>query len=252
MDPWLNWRKPFEQTFVYGGIYSAHRERVHGRPVGALSQHRFLGFIQNHDQVGNRALGDRITESAGVDRAKIAAALVLLGPFIPMIFQGEEWAASTPFLYFADHDDRELARQVSEGRKREFAAFGWDPASIPDPEKRETFDRSKLDWQELSGAAHADMLAWYRRLIQLRQSTACLNNGEPGNVTVRFSEDQKWFCMRRGSIVVACNLAATRQPVPIPAGAEVLFASGHGAVVDDRIADLSPDSVVIVSIKETL
>ena len=96
-----------------------------------LPQHRFLGFIQNHDQVGNRAVGDRLHESAGFARAKIAAALVLTSPFVPMIFQGEEWAASSPFQYFADHDDAEMARLVSEGRKREFAAFGWNPERGP-------------------------------------------------------------------------------------------------------------------------
>ncbi len=122
---------------------------MHGRAVKNLSQHRFLGFIQNHDQVGNRAVGDRIAQSTGANRAKIAAALVLLGPFIPMLFQGEEWAASSPFLYFADHSDRNLARQVTEGRKREFSAFGWDPSTIPDPESQQTFEISKMDWNEL-------------------------------------------------------------------------------------------------------
>ncbi len=155
--------KAMEQTFVYDGIFSPYRNRIHGRTAGNLSQHRFLGFIQNHDQVGNRAVGDRISQSAGIDRAKIAAALVLLGPFIPMMFQGEEWASSSPFLYFADHQDRELARQVSEGRRREFLAFGWDPATIPDPESRATFERSKLKWDELAEPTHSAMLDWYRR-----------------------------------------------------------------------------------------
>ena len=90
---------------------------AHGRPAGNLSHHKFLGYIQNHDQVGNRAVGDRLQEIAGFDRAKIAAAIVLTSPFIPMLFQGEEWAASSPFQYFADHDDREMARLVSEGTK---------------------------------------------------------------------------------------------------------------------------------------
>jgi maltooligosyltrehalose trehalohydrolase len=107
-----------------------------GVPAGHVPQHRFLGYIQNHDQVGNRALGDRLREIAGFDRAKVAAAVVLLSPFIPMIFQGEEWAASSPFQYFADHDDAEMARLVAEGRRKEFAAFGWPPESIPDPASR--------------------------------------------------------------------------------------------------------------------
>ena len=244
--------KALERTFVYDGIYSAHRRRAHGRAVGRLSQHRFLGFIQNHDQVGNRALGDRIAEIAGPGRAQIAAALVLLGPFIPMIFQGEEWAASSPFLYFADHDDPELARQVSEGRRREFAAFGWDPESIPDPERLETFERSRLNWTEITDASHAEMLSWYRRLIQLRRATPCLNNGETGNVTTTFSEEQHWFCMRRGSIVVACNLASAGQTISIPADSQLLFASRHGAFVDGQTISLPSQSASVLSTSEPL
>ena len=135
-------------------------------------------------------------QSAGLDRAKIAAALVLLGPFVPMLFQGEEWAASSPFLYFADHQDQELARLVSEGRRREFAAFGWDPAKIPDPESREAFERSKLKWDELAAPAHAEMLDLVSRADSLRRSTPSLNNGEPGNTYVTYSEEQKWLWVR--------------------------------------------------------
>ena len=140
--------KAMEQTFVYDGIFSRHRNRIHGRTARNLSQHRFLGFIQNHDQVGNQAVGDRISQSSGIDRAKIAAALVLLGPFIPMLFQGEEWAATSPFLYFADHEDRELARQVSEGWARYARVSGlWlgTLQTIPEPQKAtRRFERSKL------------------------------------------------------------------------------------------------------------
>ena len=239
--------KALENTFVYDGIYSAHRRRIHGRPITSLSQHRFLGFIQNHDQVGNRAIGDRIAQIAGADRAKIAAALVLLGPFLPMIFQGEEWAASSPFQYFADHEDANLARQVSEGRRREFAAFGWDLASIPDPEKRETFERSKLNWKEQAESVHADMLAWYRNLIRLRQSNSCLNNGEPGNTLVTFSDEDKWLRMQRGTIVVACNMATFPQSLFVAQPAELLLVSHAGVVLDSEIISLPTDSVAILS-----
>jgi maltooligosyltrehalose trehalohydrolase len=240
--------KALEQTFVYNGIYSAYRQRVHGRPVGNLSQHRFVGFIQNHDQVGNRAIGDRLCEIVGIDRAKIAAAFVLLAPFIPLVFQGEEWASSSPFQYFADHDDPELARLVSEGRKREFAAFGWDPAAIPDPEKQQTFEASKLNWNELPDAPHAEMLDWYRSLIQLRRSRACLNNGEPGNTTADFDEEQNWFSMQRGSIVVVCNLGEASQSVPVPEGAELALASTPNMAVEANAISLPADSVAVLSV----
>lgn len=242
--------KALKETFVYNGIYSAYRRRLHGRPVGNVSQHRFVGFIQNHDQVGNRATGDRLCEAVGVDRAKIAAAFVLLGPFIPLLFQGEEWAASSPFQYFADHDDPELARLVSEGRVREFAAFGWDPAVIPDPEKQQTFEASKLNWNELPDSPHSEMLSWYRSLIELRHSRACLNNGEPGNTTAEFSEEQKWFSMRRGSIVLVCNLGERCQSVPVPEDSELLVASRPEVLVEANAITLPPDSVAVLSVQD--
>ncbi|MGC1424581.1 MAG: malto-oligosyltrehalose trehalohydrolase [Terracidiphilus sp.] len=238
--------KAMEQTFVYDGIFSRHRNRIHGRTARNLSQHRFLGFIQNHDQVGNRALGDRISQSAGIDRAKIAAALVLLGPFIPMLFQGEEWASTSPFLYFADHLDPELARQVSEGRKREFFAFGWDPATIPDPENQASFERSKLKWEELPRPAHAAMLNWYRELIRLRRSTPSLNNGEPGNTVVTFNEEERWLCTARGSVVIACNLGSDSRPLPVIGAAKLILASRPDIVGEDGTIALPPDSVAIL------
>ena len=240
--------KALEKTFVYDGIFSPYRDRIHGRPTGTLSQHRFIGFIQNHDQIGNRAIGDRISDFAGVDRAKIAAAFVLLGPFVPLLFQGEEWAASSPFQYFADHEDPELARLVSEGRKREFAAFGWNPASIPDPEKVETFLRSKLKWDELSGSAHADMLSWYRHLIALRRASPSLNDGEPGNTIVKFCEEQRWLSMNRGSILVACNLSRGDLRLPVAPSAEVILGSKSEVRLGSGALRLAPDSVAILQI----
>jgi maltooligosyltrehalose trehalohydrolase len=242
--------KALEHTFVYDGLYTPHRNRVHGRPTGNLSQHRFLGFIQNHDQVGNRAVGDRLSHIAGLNRAKIAAALVLLAPFVPMLFQGEEWAASTPFQYFADHDDPELARLVCEGRKREFAAFGWDPANIPDPEERETFKRSKLNWNELSDSDHAEMLAWHRALIRLRRTTPSLNNGEPGNTSVSFNEEHRWLCMRRGSVIVACNFSKGNQCIPCHSHCNLLLASRPGASGENQALFLPPESVAILMLDE--
>jgi maltooligosyltrehalose trehalohydrolase len=235
-----------EKTFVYDGVYSSYRNRVHGRPAGNLSQHRFLGYIQDHDQIGNRAIGDRICQIAGLDRAKIAAAFVLLGPFVPMIFQGEEWAASSPFQYFADHDDPEMARLVSEGRKKEFAAFGWDPDSIPDPEKRETFERSKLNWEERTRPQHAEMLAWYRDLIRLRHATPCLNNGEPGHTRVLYDEQKKWLSMTRGSIQVCCNLGDSVQKVSVPEGSPPVLASRSELWLEGSSITLPPDTVAVI------
>src|SRR6266702_1329488 len=192
--------KSLTKTFVYDGIYSKYRQRVHGRPVDGLSTHHFIGFIQNHDQVGNRATGDRLEHIIGVERAKVALGIALTGPFIPLLFQGEEYAASTPFQYFADHDDPEMARAVSEGRKQEFAAFGWNEDEIPDPESMETFERSKLKWDEIHRGRHAEMLDWVRRLIHLRRSSPSLNDGDSGHVKVEFDQGKRWLTMERGLV----------------------------------------------------
>jgi maltooligosyltrehalose trehalohydrolase len=238
--------KALAKTFVYDGIFSRYRNRMHGRATEHLSQHRFLGFIQNHDQIGNRAAGDRIAQSVGGDRAKIAAALVLLGPFIPLLFQGEEWAADSPFLYFADHRDRNLARQVSEGRRREFTTFGWDPSTIPDPESPETFERSKLNWNELSEPHHAEIQDWYRKLIQLRRITPSLNNGEPGNTRVLYSEDQRWLRVTRGRIVLAINLASNVVVMPLEHKASPILSSLPELVVEDRRITLPTESIAVL------
>lgn len=239
-------KKALEETFVYDGIYSKHRKRVHGRPATPLPQQRFLGYIQNHDQIGNRALGDRVHQSAGMDRAMVAAALVLTSPFVPMIFQGEEWAASSPFQFFADHEDPELAKRILEGRQKEFEAFGWDPLQIPNPEKPETFLRSKLNWQEASEGDHATMREWYKRLIQLRRSIPSLNCGRPGNTHVHCDPEGKWLKMERGAITVICNLDNKPHEFELLCIEDVLLASKRVKRTGDCALQLQPDSVAIL------
>jgi maltooligosyltrehalose trehalohydrolase len=235
-----------ESSFVFDGRYSPYRKRTHGRSARSLSQHRFLGYIQNHDQIGNRAIGERLEHLSGAARAKIAAALVLMSPFVPMIFQGEEWAASSPFQYFANHDDPEMARLVSEGRKKEFAAFGWNPESIPDPEQRVTFERSKLKWQETTEPRHAEMLAWYWELIRLRRSTPDLNAGEPGNVSVTFDEQAGWMIVQRGRVLVYCNLGVGECRFDAGASSRLLLASTAEGRIGEGVVILPRDTVVVV------
>jgi len=243
--------KALESTFVYAGNYSSHRKRAHGKPAHNLPQNRFLGYIQNHDQIGNRAVGDRLHEIAGFDRAMVAAAIVLMSPFVPMIYEGEEWAAASPFQYFADHQDAALAKAVTDGRCKEFEAFGWDPNSIPDPENRETFLRSKLKWDEVCAGDHARMHDWYRDLILLRRSTPALNNAEPGNARVTFDEDERWLVLRRGHVSVLCNLADQEREFPVPAGSTRLLSSRPALEIRDSAIRLTPDSVAIVAVPHT-
>ena len=207
--------KALGNAFVYDGNYSRHRRRNHGRPPIGLSGHRFLAYLQNHDQIGNRAKGDRSSQLLRPGQLKIGAALVLTSPFVPMLFQGEEWGASTPFQFFTNHREPLLADMVREGRRKEFAAFGWNPAEIPDPQSRETFMRSKLNWDELSQGVHAELLDWHKRLIELRRSESALRDGDLSKINVQFSESARWLVVERGPIVVACNLAAETQTVPL-------------------------------------
>jgi maltooligosyltrehalose trehalohydrolase len=239
--------KSLTQVFVYDGAYSHYRMRNHGRPVEALSAHRFLGYIQTHDQVGNRAIGDRLEQIVGVDRAKIAAGIVLMAPFVPMLFQGEEFAASSPFQYFADHEDAAMAKSVKDGRRGEFAAFGWNSDDIPDPGKKETFERSKLRWDEVHEGLHAEMLEWYRKLIHLRRSSASLNDGDMGHVKVQFDEKKRWLTMERGSVKVFCNLGDAPVSFKNSERTPLLLASRKDVEAMEEKIVLPPDTLAILS-----
>ena len=240
--------KALTQAFVYDGQYSEFRERVQGRPVHDLPGWRFLGYSQNHDQVGNRAKGERLEHLTDIAHAKIAAALTLTAPFVPMLFQGEEWAASSPFLYFTDHEDQELARLVSEGRKKEFAAFGWDPQDIPDPQDKSTFQRSKLNWDELTQPRHADMLDWYRKLIALRRSYPELSDGQMDQVDVDFDEEDRWFSMQRGRLVLVFTLDEEGYSATLEDGVELLLASDPSISVEEGQLTLPGVGVALLSV----
>jgi maltooligosyltrehalose trehalohydrolase len=245
--------KALQRGFVYDGRYSAFRRRRHGRPLSGLSGHSFLGYLQTHDQVGNRAKGERSSHLMNVGRLKIAAALVLTAPFIPMLFQGEEWGATSPFLYFTDHEDPTLGRNVTEGRRREFSAFGWNPEEIPDPQAVETFERSKLDWGECDKDPHVGLLAWHRRLIELRREIPALSDGRLDKVRVSFDETAKWLVVKRGPVVVACNLNQVTQLVPagIEPESRLLLTSEDKAQLIQDTVELPPDSVAILSARGT-
>ncbi len=239
--------KSLRCVFVYDGTYSEYRGRHHGRQVVGLSGHRFVGFVQNHDQVGNRAQGERVSHEAGVGRAKIAAALVLTAPFVPMLFQGEEFGASAPFLYFTDYDDPELGRAISEGRKKEFVAFGWSPDEIPDPQAEQTFTDSKLQWSELGEQPHASLLQWHKDLIALRRNSSELSDGNLNAVQVRFDEAAQWLVLERGGFRIACNLGKAPVEVEIGSGGQLLLASDDSIALSGAKVKLGPDSVAVVS-----
>lgn len=238
--------KALRGVFVYDGKYSAHRGRVHGRPVEDLNGHRFLGYLQNHDQIGNRALGDRSSHLMSPGKLKIGAALVLTSPFLPMLFQGEEWGASTPFFYFTDYQEPELANAVREGRCREFVAFGWKPEETADPQAPETFERSKLKWDEISKPPHAEMLEWHKRLIQLRRIESDLSDGDLKKVQTTCDEQNRWLIVERGSVSIICNFSEHPQTIPVhPGNHKNLLASGDVRLVEG-FATLPAESAIIL------
>jgi len=237
------------RVFVNDGRWSTYRQRRHGRPVGELPGHRFIGYLQSHDQVGNRARGERIGQLVSRGLLEIGAALVLTAPTVPMLFAGEEWAASTPFLYFTNHDDPALAAAVREGRRREFAAFGWAPESVPDPQDPETFARSRLRWSERSESPHREMLDWVRALIALRRSEPELLDGRLEQVAVRVDEAARTIVVRRAGIVVAANLGDRPGRVGLPdgaAGAELLLRSKPEARLSGGEVALPPESCAVI------
>ena len=224
--------KALTRVFVHDGTWSAYRGRRHGRPVDAhrTPAHRFVAFLQNHDQVGNRASGDRIAATLPPGLLKVGAAVLLLGPFTPMLFMGEEWAAGTPWCYFTDHAEPELGRAVTEGRRREFARFGWT-GEVPDPQAVDTYRRSILDWSEPDRSTHRDLLEWHRALIALRRSRPELNDPRPPAAAVDIRDggdgEARLLIMRRGGVRVLARFDGPAAGPP-PAGGDPASAPANG------------------------
>ncbi|RQX11650.1 malto-oligosyltrehalose trehalohydrolase, partial [Micromonospora arida] len=187
--------------FFHAGTWSSFRNRHHGRPLDSrVPGHRLVAYLQNHDQIGNRATGDRISASLSPSLLRVGAVLLLTAPFTPMLFMGEEWAASTPWQFFTSHPEPELASAVRTGRRREFASHGWPEGDVPDPQDPETFVRSRLDWAELDKPEHASMLSFYQRLIALRRSSPDLSDPRMHEVSVQHGD--QFLVMRRGDTLV--------------------------------------------------
>ena len=238
--------KALRQAWVFDGTWSARRNRFHGQSTMGLEPHMFVIALQNHDQVGNRAAGDRLAARVAQSRLKIAAALLLTSPFTPLLFQGEEWAASTPFQYFTDHADVELGKSVSEGRRREFAAFGWRPENVPDPQDPATFERSRLRWDEIDSPAHREMLEWYRSLLALRRR---MTNE---HVEVDVDEQARRVSLVRNAIAVRVNLGETDWVLELGGRDRLLMGSEPSISLDDLRLCLPPSSVAIVETEPSI
>jgi maltooligosyltrehalose trehalohydrolase len=236
-------RLVLENNFFHDGRYSQYRNRRYGRRADDLSASSFVVYTQNHDQVGNRAKGERLSALLDVPRLKIAAAILLFSPFVPMLFQGEEWAASTPFLYFTDHQP-ELGKAVSEGRKKEFASFVWSLDEVPDPQSPHAFTASKLAWEERDHGIHAEMLAWYRSLMQLRRKWPVLRQGREESFAA--TTEGSVLTVRRGPLLLVVNLGDEPYEHATEGEARVLLAAPGDAVITGARLRLPPDGVAIV------
>ncbi|PZR52319.1 malto-oligosyltrehalose trehalohydrolase [Xylanimonas oleitrophica] len=218
--------KALRHVFVHDGGYSSFREREWGAPVpDGVDGRRFVVFSQDHDQVGNRALGDRPSRVLSPGQLAVAAAVVLLGPGTPMLFMGEEWGATTPFQYFTDHAEPDLAEAVRQGRAEEFGTHGWaelygHDVEVPDPQSPGTVEASRLDWDEHESGHHARLLAFYRELAALRHAEPAVASGDRTLLEVRTGDG--WLVMSRRApegdevLDVVVAWAETGASVPLP------------------------------------
>jgi maltooligosyltrehalose trehalohydrolase len=253
--------KTLKGAYFHDGTWSSFRGRSHGRPVDRCLTpgYRFVGFVQDHDQVGNRATGDRLgmtLRALDQDRAegllRVAAGLLLTAPFTPMLFMGEEWGADTPWQFFTDHTDPLFADAVSNGRRSEFAAHGWDFDDLPDPQDKETFLRSRLDWAQPVREPYRSLHDWYRSLLALRRERAELTDPRLDQVRVEYSEDDRWLVVHRGALRVVANFGDRAADVPLGAcglaarGGSVVLASGPGISAGPAALGLPPITFGVV------
>ncbi|MFD0278775.1 malto-oligosyltrehalose trehalohydrolase [Kitasatospora sp. NPDC127111] len=234
--------------YFHDGTWSSFRGRSHGRPFPPAHGHRLLGYLQTHDQIGNRALGDRLSAHLSAGQLACGAALVLTSPFTPMLFMGEEWGATTPWQYFTDHTDPGLAEAVRQGRRREFAEHGWQAEDVPDPQAPATVLRSVLDWTEPRRAPHAGLLAWYRTLLRLRRERPELADPDLAAVRVAYDEAARWLVVHRGPYRVAVNLADAAAVLPLGATGREVVASFGACALDHAQLRLGEHAAAVVRV----
>jgi maltooligosyltrehalose trehalohydrolase len=240
--------KVLRKGFFHDGSYSSFRERHHGRPINpALASPAALVVCnQNHDQIGNRATGDRLGQSLNYGQLALAAVLTLTSPFTPMLFMGEEYGAKTPWQFFTSHPEPELAEATAKGRLKEFERMGWDPAVVPNPQDPATFSRSKLDWSEAEGTDNARLLDLYRSLIAVRKANPELSNLGFDETEVDFSEEDGWLRMTRGPVQVLLNFSEKTARLDAPGAARLLLGTDADVRLDGEAVELAGQSAAIV------
>lgn len=256
------------EAFRHAGDYSSFRAKHWGRPIDPARHrgHQFVAALQNHDQIGNRATGDRLTATLSRGRLAAGAALLLTSAYTPMLFMGEEWGATTPWQFFTSYDNPELAEAVRKGRRAEFAGHGWREDEVPDPQDPATRDRSVLNWSELENTDNATLLMWYRSLIVLRRAEPSLFADDLRQIEVEFGET--WLVVTRKEFSIAVNLGPEAAVLAVATGSVVELSWGEVGEIEaiaggvDGVDDpesvgrggvavrgglrLGPDSVVIL------
>ncbi len=241
----------FTRAFLHEGTWSTFRQRTHGAPVDTrrVPGHRFLAYLQNHDQIGNRATGDRLTGTISPGLLACGAALVFCSPFTPMLFMGEEWGARTPWQFFSYFPDLALREAVRSGRTAEFAGHGWDEGvEVPDPNAESTFTDSRLDWDELDQEPHATLLRVHQELIALRKAWPELSDPWLDDVEVDVDEEARTVVLHRGKLRVAVNLGPDAVSIATGPIDRILLASepvqGH-----DGALTVEPEAFAIVRLR---
>ena len=241
----------FCRAFLHEGTWSSFRQRNHGAPVDThrTPGHRFVAFLQNHDQIGNRATGDRLSETLSPGLLACGAALLLSGPFTPMLFMGEEWGARTPWQFFSHFPDETMREAVRTGRTAEFGEHGWGDTEVPDPNAESTFTDSKLDWDELEQEPHATLLRVYRELIALRRAWPELSDPWLDKVDVDFDDDARTVVLHRGRLRVAVNLGGDAVSIDLRTPVDRILVASEDAEGQGTALTLEPEAFAIVSVR---
>lgn len=240
--------KAATRGFFHDGTWSSFRGRPHGHPIDPrIPTWRLVTFSQDHDQIGNRAAGDRLSQTLDEGGIAIAAVLTVLTPFTPMLFMGEEWAASTPWQFFTSHPEPELGAATARGRKAEFARMGWDESVVPDPQDPETFRRSILRWEEKDAGTHARVLALYRELLALRRERPELTDPDFRRVAATADDRARWFRLERGGTEIVVNFSTELLHLPVSSPRRILLSTDPAASAEGETLALPPRSALVVA-----